>query len=324
MKKVPKKGLKLQGQQPQLTPLEKEILYYLTQEFLTVEQIATRRGTSKNAIYKVRKKLLSYGLINKANIATSTVVNEVEKKGGHSKQPLKNQIRLHAEQYHLNLIWCDGKYRELTKGGVHRFSLDDNTIMCYRNSIEVYSNSSFFGLTPAEADSKAMNYWTRLFSKLETKLKVVLVKQGSLNITRVRAEFAETNNELAKSALKEHQKIRITGDDNKTWLIVDNSFNLSECETVHPTGSKHDMQSVVQPFFNDLRNNTSLLPSQLSKAVLDTQRQLNEFANGLNSLTTNVNGLVSLMRSTSKMGQANLRDEEPSSGVESEGVFYVG
>lgn len=295
-----KKSLKLQGQQPQLTPLEKEILYYLTQEFLTVEQIATRRGTSLNAIYKVRKKLLNYGLINKANIATSTVVNVVEKKRGHSKQPLKNMIRLHAEHYHINLVWCDGNYRSLVGKRVHRFSLDDNTVMCYRNCIEVYSNSSFFGLTPDEADSKAMNYWSRFFSKLESKLKVVIVKNGSMNITRVRSEWAETDNELAKSSLRENQKIRVVGEDGKVWLIVDNSFNFKEIENVHPRTGKHDMQNIVQPFFNDLRNNEALLPSQLSKAVLDTQKQLNEFANGLNSLTANVNGIVSLMKAKVK------------------------
>jgi len=285
-----KKGLKLGGFRTALTPLEKEVLSLLTEEFLTVKEISIRRSCSVHAVYKVRSRLIKHGLINSANMPLLKSDAGVKFKGGALPKPLKGKIRLHAEQFHIGIIFCDDRFRSqvLSKSGL-RFSLDDNTVMCYRNSIEVYSNTSFFGSSPCEADSLAVNYWNRFFMKLESRLKVVLIKQGHLNISRVRAEFADVDNELAKSVLKENQKVRIVGDDSKTWLVIDNSFNLKECETTHPVTSKHDMQFVVQPIFNDWRNNPSLLPSHMSQAIFDTQKQLGEVATGLNILLKSLN-----------------------------------
>ena len=45
-----------------------------------------------------------------------------------------------------------------------------------------------------------------------------------------------------------------TTEDHKLWFTIDNSLNLHEAETQHPKTAKHDMQEVVRPFFNDMRD----------------------------------------------------------------------
>ena len=92
-------------------------------------------------------------------------------------------------------------------------------------------------------------------------------------------------NELAKDCNLNKDYIRVyTREDGKLWFMIDNSFNLNEAETVHPETAKADMENIIQPYFNDLRENKHLLPSQINKAVLDTQKQVYEIANGLNAL----------------------------------------
>jgi len=280
--------------QQNLTEVEKEILILLTIDFLTPKEIALRRNTSVKAVYKVQTKLKKYGVLSRQNVSNFPKEIEVEKKGGVSPAKVKSEhpIRLHAEQYHITIIKSTTIYNNLTKKGTYRLSIEGNTVMCYKNTIEIYSNSSFFGVTPNVSDSKAMNYWSRFLMKLENRLNILILKDGYCNISRVRAEYAETGNEFAKQTLKENQKINIVDENGKSWLIVDDSFKFKECETVHPKNSKEDMQLVVQPFFNDLREKVSLLPSQLTASIESNNKQIYEIATGLNNLIKLVNTFV--------------------------------
>ena len=147
--------------------------------------------------------------------------------------------------------------------------------------MEVYSNTSFLGSSPAVCDHKALQYWYGFFNGLQERFKVILLKNGSLNVRRVRAEYAETNNELTKKLVEGSEYVRVFGDDGKQWLLFDNSHNLSEAETVHPVFARRDMGDVVQPFFNDLRDNPVLLSDIMG--LLDKVVEQNyETASGLN------------------------------------------
>lgn len=201
----------------------------------------------------------------------------VEKNEGYI-QPF-NHIRLHAEQFVLRIIWKDhAKYEAGT-----RVKIDGNSVKLNKESVEVYSNTSFLGETPAVCDAKALIYWEAFFNKLQGRFKIILLKNGYLNIKRVRAEYAETNNELAKKCVEEAQKIRVYGDDGKQWLVFDNSYNLKEAETVHPQLSRFDMEDVVQPFFNDLRRSPATL-GDVKAVLLDLARQNRETAAGLSAV----------------------------------------
>lgn len=275
----PKKGSHLGGDGPKLSPVDQEVLFLLAHEKLTPGQAAIRKNVSKSAIYKVRRKLIKMGVIN--------VVNDVvQKEGGHLNPGVNHQIRLHNEQYHIKIAWCDDKYIKRCREGSCRLMIDGQTVMLYRNVIEVYSNKSFYGKDPDDADFKAVSYWLHFFTRLEHSTNTILVKREKQNITRVRAEYAETGNELATQAIKEHEKVRVCGQDGKTWLIIDNSFGFNELETVHPNESKLDMKNTVQPFFNDLRDNFEEAPrmSQILNAIQQLAIQNKETASGLNAV----------------------------------------
>jgi hypothetical protein len=98
-------------------------------------------------------------------------------------------------------------------------------------------------------------------------LSIVILKPGFSNINLVNCHIAQVGNELAKEVNKEQIKV-YTLDDGKLWLVIDNSFNLHELETLHPKTALPDMRDIVAPYFNDMRQNPHYLPSS-TKAYID-------------------------------------------------------
>jgi len=275
MKKGLKKGLKLGKVSPQLTSTEKDILRSITIDYLTPKQVSIRRQCSVQAIYKIIKSLKEKGAL------TST--NEMVEKIRPTIQP-KNQIRLHAQEFNIKILYKDTRYKQSIKK-TNTINIDGNTIRLYKDSIEIYSSQSFFADDVQKATVRSFEYWNRFFRKLENNLKVILIKSKSQNIKLVNQHYAETNNEFAEDCTTNGDKIRIyTRDDGKLWFLIDNSFNLHEAETVHPETAQKDMGDVIRPFFNDLRDNKPPTMSEMM-GILKMSIEINkETAAGLNTL----------------------------------------
>lgn len=270
-KKVENKGSESQS----LTKTEQEVLYYLTKEFLTPKKIAIRRGRSVQAIYKTVNSLKKKGVLKNNYLEVENVECTFK--------PLNQKIRLHGQEFHINILWKNPQYKEKIGSIIY---IDGNTVRLYRDSIEVYSNKSFYGDTANRATAESLNYWNRFFIRLENDLKVILVKPRKQNIRQVKAHYAEINNGLAKECNINADKIRLYAtEDNKIWFTIDNSFNLDEAETQHTQTAKEDMQEVVAPFFNDLRDNKPPTLSQLMTVLNEMAKINKETAAGLNAVT---------------------------------------
>lgn len=284
-KSVPPNGTLSQLYQDNLTPAERDILILISEpNFFTVSQIAIKRGTKDSIVYRHIRNLRKKGYLSPTNY-------KVQKMGTTQtpKSVPQNIIRLHGEQFHFRILWCDKRYKQILEGS-NRIELDGNTVMLYRNTIEVYASDSlsFYGLNPDAADAKAVRYWNRFIGSLENRLKILLKKPGVNNMERVAAQWSRTNDDMAIYCLNRHQLIRCTAtEDGKTWLVYDNSFNLKEAETIHPKTGKHDMGNIINPIMNDYRDNPEkvILPSKITDLLLDTNKQVNEIAHGLKAIT---------------------------------------
>lgn len=185
-------------------------------------------------------------------------------------------IRLHGQEFNIKLIWKGERYR----GRKNRVTyVDGNRIHLYNDSVEVYSGKSFWADDAHKATARSYEYWDSFFVRLEHELQVLILKERKANITQVKAEFAWVENELAKACVLTQEKIRVyCREDGKLWFLIDNSFNLHEAETVHPQTAQQDMQDVVMPFFNDLKENKLPLPSEITRFIWQTQAQIHELA----------------------------------------------
>lgn len=228
----------------ELTKTEQEVLTLLTEDFLTPKQIALRRQTSKQATYKTIKKLKDLGLVSKDYRKVDFSLC--------GSQPKHKIIRLHGQEFNIKILYQDHRYKQILKTS-NTIINDGCTIRLYRNSVEIYANKSFWGETSQKATSESMKYWQRFFIKLENDLKVILIKHRANNIKIVKAHYANINNPIATQPDADNIKI-YAKEDGKLWFQIDNSLNLHEGETQHPETAKEDMQDVIRPFLNDLRD----------------------------------------------------------------------
>jgi len=282
LKKVNKRGSKSEYSLQNLTKVEQEVLHLLKNEYLTPKQIAIRRKTSDKAVYKIIAKIKGKGVLGNR-------LKGVEK-NRYTFQPQPNhKIRLHGQVFKINLLYKDNRYKKKLEDS-NLVNIDNNQIRLHRNSIIVYSENDFYGDTAQKATINSMAYWTRFFNRLEKDLGIIIVKHRKHNISLVKQHYAEINNELAEECERKAEKIRIyTKEDGKLWFTIDNSFNLSEAETQHRYTAEEDMEEIVQPHFNDLRNNRPPVPSEVWKIVAEITKHNHETAAGLNTLITLMN-----------------------------------
>jgi len=261
--------------QKEPTAAEKNVLHLLTDKFLTPKQISRERKTSHSTTKKHITNLKKKGLLGV--VAHTSVANT------YTPSTTGHQIRLHAERYRIKLIESSKEFHRARERANSIF-LDGNRVVLYRDSLMVYSDQSFFGTDPESCEAKALSYWPRFFVKLQTQLKILILKERSQNIKQTFYHFAELGNELADDLRRKKNKVRVFGsEDGKEWLLFDDSHKLSEAETTRPPTAKKtakdDMSKVVQPFFNDIRDNEDKvsLPSEtavmLNQAAHITLRQ---------------------------------------------------
>ncbi len=275
-KGVAKRVASQSGISKKLSKNQEEILHLLTVEYMTPKQIAYRRQTSTQSIYKTMGKLRKKGLISGSIYKGLNNVNALPSK--------RFNIRLHSQEFNIRLIYKNSHYNKVMKR-TNRINLEDNTIRLYNNSIEVYSGKSFIAESVQEATSMSESYFTKFFKKIEDHLKIMIVKSRKQNIKQVKAHYSEMGNELAGDCNKKKVKMKVkASEDGKLCFIIDDSFNLNEFEAIHPITSKRDMEKVIVPFFNDLRDHPVLL-SDIMKVLKEAADVNKETACGLNAFT---------------------------------------
>ena len=291
-------GLKLH-KKTELTMTEKEVLHLLTDEFLTIKNIAKQKGISIQAVYKTIKKLKQKG-------AYDSGLNKVENSQSTFNQ---SDLRLHGQELNIRIINQSPKYQlELNKSNT--IFLDGNTIRLYKNSIEIYSGQSFLGKSINESELKSLDYWKRFMFRLEHDLNIILVKNRSRNIKIVNQHWARGNSEICDNSREFRERVWVYAEeDGKLAFITDDSFGFREDEAVHPVTSKPDRKAIDKQV-NDWRLNNPPTNSELAtninnfvlgfdtygKHILSHIEVLNQIGIGQREQTKAVKKLVRVMR----------------------------
>ena len=289
-----------------LTNSEQEVLGMLAEDFLTPKQITIRRQTTRAATYKIIKKLKKKGAY--------TLGIQMVDKSRLAIQPV-NQIRIHAQQFSIKILWKDNKYKQLLEKA-NQINIDGNTVTLWSNSIDVYVNQSFYGDDVQHTIGKSMVYWNHFTAKLEHEVNCILKKPRSQNIKMVRCHYAETNNEFAKDIDNKNERFLkvYTKDDGKLWFLIDNSFNLHEAEAVHSKTGKEDMEK-VKDVFNDIRDKDFYLPSDTKQLVDGLVKASLNLVEANTNIHENLNSQLKLLeiqtRSTAALAQ-NIESHIPS------------
>lgn len=288
-----------QPEEKVLTQVEREVLYLFREEYLTPKQIALRRKCSLRQIQRILKSIKEKGV----NVAMHVAPPVTSSTG--------DTIRVHAQRFRIKIIFKDDRYRKQLDS-CNLIYVDGNTIQLFRDSIQVISGHSFWGSSAENAVLQSLPYWQRLFIRLENDLHVILVKHRHQNIKQVYCHVAKTGDSVAKYC--DQVPIRVFDSQGELRLLIDNSFNLHELETVHPEKSREDMDGIVRPFLNDMIEKEHLHLSELTTMILYTQKQIQLVVGLVHSNTQSIGACVSLIQSMLPKPKENNNNVEEKPG----------
>lgn len=193
-------------------------------------------------------------------------------------------------------------------GGAEKVSCMGRKIILTNKSVIVYEKSSYFADTSKESKSYALYELGKLIKSLEKYLGADFSFKGQYKIKISRQHHSLIKNALAKQYDKEGKKL-ICNWLGEQWLIIDNSFNLHEIETVHSITAVEDNKK-VQDFFNGVKTFNEYTPQTVMTAigkVTDNQvmfaenmkshvKAVQELAKGVRGLRTEVKKMASISK----------------------------
>jgi len=291
-----KKTLHIGGEcTKELTPAERDVLRYLTQNHWTVKQIMVKRECSHQAVYQIINNLKKKGALSRAYKSTLN-------KQGCGMQGNGHQIRCHAHQWDITILERSKSYNRRINTPDH---IDGCSLFYYSNKIEVWGLKSFYGRDEQQAFRESIHYYERLFRRIESECKILLIKPKYNNIRMVKCHFAEVNNEMAHDIETTGEKLHVYArEDGKLWFIIDNSFNLHEAETQHRYTGKRDM-SRVRKQLNDWREKNPPTLSELANNIQVIQEQLILLAKENRETAAGVKCIIELLKPTANQASNN-------------------
>jgi len=253
----------------------------LLQEGLSISEIAKYRHVSRQAVYDILKTLNKKGLVSHPKRS----VYDLTEKGIstlHSFVALRYKLRQHNLHFKIKVLESPKNW-ELKRNEIRFMPYYNKTIKLKNNEQELLN----FGRLQLKTTSKsiiikiptlyakdwehaviqAMQILEDSLYKIERLFKIRLVKDLKANITVISQEYAMIQDALAKLYRYEENRLYLTGEDGKIWLITDFSFSTDETEFIHPDKATDDVEAIA-PMLNDLRKNPTTF-SEIRETIKD-------------------------------------------------------
>lgn len=245
------------------------------QEGLSITKIAKYRKVNRSSIYKVLSTLNEKGKIAKIQRGVYSLTEEGIK-GLHSFVALRYKLRQHNLHFKITVLESPRNW-ELRRNEMRQMPYFNRTIKLKNNEQDLFNYGKLQIKTTTKsiiikmptiyakewetAIIQAMQILEDTIPKIEKQFKIKLVKDYKSNIKIISQEYASIQDALAKLYRCEGNRIYLTGEDGKIWLITDLSFSTDELEYIHPNKATDDNDAIA-PFLNDLRKNPTTLSEE--------------------------------------------------------------
>jgi hypothetical protein len=249
----------------------------------SIKKISNKLRIKPNTVYVTRKRYIKKGLLNEDNSLTSKGFDILKTTIGSFKtvksKVKSDTIRLHNLVFILSipklrkwnkhrefLIWNNIKFEELPlkNWNGERIIIDKIKVWLTNKTIILYMPQYIAKDEKEDANIVFLraldDLLLRYVPKLERLLKISLKDTNGYKIRVSRQHYSLMKNALAIQYHKEGKKLYVR-DEKGLWLVIDNSLNLKELETVHSKTARDD-NLIVHDFFNDLKQNP-LTPSEI-------------------------------------------------------------
>jgi len=136
-----------------------------------------------------------------------------------------------------------------------RINIKDFKIWLGKRSITIYSpkGKSYYAENAIEGQKAALDDLYNILIKLQRLLNINLKMNNEYCVEITKHHYSNIDNEIAKDYNKRNKKLQIY-KENRVWLIIDDSHNLKELETTHKQTAATDMDNILMPFFNSMKD----------------------------------------------------------------------
>lgn len=259
-----------------------EVLKYL-QEGLNLTQIGKRRHVSRQSVKDVLTTLCNKAYISNPKRRVYNLTNKGFE-ALHKFVALRYKLRQHNLHFKIEILESPKNWEQ--KRNEMRLLPYHNKIIKLKNNEQDLFNfgrlqvktttksiiikmPTLYAKNWEEAIIQAMQILEDKIYQLENIFKIRLVKNFKSNIKVISQEYASIQDSLAKLYRTEGNRIYLTGDDGKIWLITDFSFSTDELEYIH-TEKATDDQDAIAPMLNDLRKNPTTF-TEVKEEMKDIQ-----------------------------------------------------
>lgn len=250
-----------------LSENEKEVLYLLTEEFLTIKQVSIRRQTSDKAVYQIVDRLVKKGYIDKQNFKalkkTPPCHLELEK-----EKVVFKEWRYHNLHFVIKPFYFFPRYHKIrTEKGNYGINHREWVIKLHSDMVEIQLQAlqDFSDVDKWMATRKAEESFNRTLREVSNKYGFGVFKEGKANIRLVNQHLAQNPSEVANSRNGEYLAIR-DSYDGKIWFVVDQS-KKAEHEYTKSDRALSDSEK-IEPYFNDLLNKQPMKNSDLEQRFM--------------------------------------------------------
>ena len=257
-----------------------------------LQEISKYRKVSRTAIYKNLATLIKKGMIRKVDYATYELTDK-GREGLHSLVAYRYGYRQHNLNFKIQVLESPKNW-ELKRNELRQFPYFNKTIKLKNNEQDLFNFGKLLIKTTSKsiiikmptiyapdwesAIIQAISILETSIPKIEKIFNVKLIKDYKANIKIISQEYARIQDALAKLYRNEGNRIYLTGEDGKIWLITDFSFSNDETEFIHPDKATDDVDAIA-PFLNDLRRNPTTLT--------DARQHVGELQGVVNSWAVN-------------------------------------
>lgn len=283
-------------------------IYTCIEQGLTTSKISQKLGLSKSTVSYHIKNLKASGAISKIGYGVWKThkydIGEVRKIAARTPPPfiteqspkrLKREVRGHGFRFLVKLPklvrWSERRTWMQKKGVEFKpipygesVGLRGHRVKLFSRSLDIYFSKdwSLYAESAEVSWKYALLELKSILTAFQNLFNIELGNRVEWNVCR--QHYALVKNALAKDYLLKKEKLQVFDADGKLWMLIDNSHNLEECEQVNTKTSKKDTDKVVQPFFNDLRDNNPPTLSEMMVLIKKVTEQNLETASGLNAV----------------------------------------
>ena len=262
----------------------------LLQEGLSISEIGRYRHVKRQSVYDILQTLNKKGWVAHPKrglyYLTQKGINTL-----HSFVGLRYNLRQHNLHFKCKVLESPRNW-ELKRNEI-RFMPYLNRVLKLKNNeqellnfgklqIKTTSQSVIIKMPTIYAKDwehaiiQAMGILEESLCVIENAFKIKLVKDYKANITIISQEYARIQDALAKLYRQEKNRLYLTGEDGKIWLITDFSFSTDETEFIHSDKATDDIDAIA-PFLNDLRRNPITF-SEIRQNIGELHGIVNSFA----------------------------------------------